>query len=330
VILAPAVPPEYRQSLFGAEVDPVYRRFLLVSSLAGLFVLLIVLLAPRRELTIPDVTQVPERFARLILEEPEPPAPPETARRAETPEPEAEPAPTPVEAPPPVRKRSDPRPQATPDRGEAGRVLARNEVTRSVAGAAASAEKALQGLSSSLGKTTASSDGAKRRRRRDVGSGRGASELAAVGTAGGSGTADVRGSGLTGTLLSVESVTSVSGTGGEEGSRDGSAEAGSAAGPSSHRSTQSLNAVVRRYAPGIEFCYDNELKGSPGLRGKLVATITVAASGEVTAVRLVTDTVGSAALSQCVLAQIREWTFPAVPSGVTTFQTPFVFTPPQG
>jgi len=330
VILAPAVPPEYRQSLFGAEIDPLYRRFLLVSSVVGVLVLLIVLLAPRREQAIPDVTQVPERFARLILDEPEPPAPPQTASRAETPEPEATPAPTPVEAPPPVRTRSDPRPQASPDQGEAGRVLAQKEVTRSVAGAAASAEKALEGLSSSLGKTTASSGGAKRRRRREVGNGRGASELAAVGNAGGSGTIDVGGSGLTGTLLSIESVTGVSGAGGEEGSRGASAEGGSTAVSSSHRSTQSLNAVVRRYAPGIEFCYDNELKGSPGLRGKLVATITVAASGDVTAVRLVTDTVGSAALSQCVLAQIREWKFPAVPSGATTFQTPFVFTPPQG
>jgi TonB family protein len=88
-------------------------------------------------------------------------------------------------------------------------------------------------------------------------------------------------------------------------------------------------AVVRRYAPGIQFCYDNELKRSPGIRGKMVVAITVAASGQVTDARVVSNTVGSTRLSECALAQIREWRFPAVPSGSTVFRAPFVFTPPK-
>jgi hypothetical protein len=34
-------------------------------------------------------------------------------------------------------------------------------------------------------------------------------------------------------------------------------------------------------------------------------------------------------VASCALAQMREWRFPAIPSGVTTFQAPFVFTPPR-
>ena len=55
----------------------------------------------------------------------------------------------------------------------------------------------------------------------------------------------------------------------------------------------------------------------------------MAASGAVSDARVVSNTVGSSSLSQCALAQIREWQFPAVPSGTTVFRAPFVFTPPK-
>ena len=41
------------------------------------------------------------------------------------------------------------------------------------------------------------------------------------------------------------------------------------------------------------------------------------------------NTLGSERLESCALGQIREWRFPPVPKGVTTFQAPFVFTPPN-
>ena len=87
--------------------------------------------------------------------------------------------------------------------------------------------------------------------------------------------------------------------------------------------------VVRRYAPGIQFCYDNELKKSPNLRGKLVVAITVLANGEVSEASVVENTLGSRSVADCVLAQIRGWHFPAIAYGVTSFRAPFVFTPPN-
>jgi hypothetical protein len=45
---------------------------------------------------------------------------------------------------------------------------------------------------------------------------------------------------------------------------------------------------------------------------------------------VVQNTVGSHALTDCALSQIRGWRFPPVEGGVTAFQAPFVFTPPEG
>ena len=46
-------------------------------------------------------------------------------------------------------------------------------------------------------------------------------------------------------------------------------------------------------------------------------------------VLIVEDSLGSPAVTDCVLAQMRGWKFPAIEQGVVTFKTPFVFTPPE-
>ena len=87
--------------------------------------------------------------------------------------------------------------------------------------------------------------------------------------------------------------------------------------------------MIQRYSAGIQYCYGNELKRDPTLRGKLVVAITVAASGEVTEATVVQNTTGSSRLASCALSQVRDWRFPAITGGATTFQAPFVFTPPS-
>jgi TonB family protein len=121
------------------------------------------------------------------------------------------------------------------------------------------------------------------------------------------------------------------GTGGGIGDGTGSGRggAGAQASGNAYRSNESLLAVVRRYAPGIQFCYDNELRRKPGLRGKLVVSMVVLANGSVSEATIVEDTLNSPAVRDCALSQIRGWQFPAIPSGTTSFKTPFVFTPPS-
>ena len=87
--------------------------------------------------------------------------------------------------------------------------------------------------------------------------------------------------------------------------------------------------MIQKYAAGIQYCYGNELKRDPGLKGKLVVALTVAASGQVTEAVVVQNTVGSSRLASCAIAQIKEWRFPPIAEGSTTFQAPFVFTPPN-
>ncbi len=119
------------------------------------------------------------------------------------------------------------------------------------------------------------------------------------------------------------------GVGDGVGSGRGGAGAAQSPGSNGYRSNESLLAVVRRYAPGIQFCYDNELRKQPGLRGKLVVAMVVLANGTVSEATIVEDTLNSPAIRACALAQIRGWQFPAIASGVTSFKTPFVFTPPS-
>jgi TonB family protein len=119
------------------------------------------------------------------------------------------------------------------------------------------------------------------------------------------------------------------GVGDGVGSGRGAGGSGAQASGNAYRSNESLLAVVRRYAAGIQFCYDNELRKKPGLRGKLVVAMVVAANGSVSEATIVEDTLNSPAVRECALAQIRAWQFPAIPSGVTSFKTPFVFTPPS-
>ena len=319
------IPQEYRLPLFG-EWDDQFRRFLSVSAGIGFMVILVVLLTPARNALITEVTDVPERFAKLILREPKVEIIKDTAASSQT-LPEAETEPPPPPPPPKVRRQQPP---VAPDAGQVGRAKARKEVSRSLAGATQAAESAIKNLSASLGKTTtATTRKPTRSRRRSVSGGRNSSDLAKVkhGSGGSGVSVDVAGSSVTGSLLSIESVSHVS-EGGEPGGT-GAPEAAGGGSSGAYRSNASLLAVVRRYAPGIQFCYDNELKRSPGLRGKLVAALTVAASGEVTDVRIVSDSVNSAGLQQCMLAQIRVWKFPAISAGTTVFKTPFVFTPPK-
>jgi TonB family protein len=120
-------------------------------------------------------------------------------------------------------------------------------------------------------------------------------------------------------------------SGGGDGGAETSASGGDGAGspPGIYRSNASLLAVIQRYAAGIQYCYENELHRDPHLAGKLVVMISIAPTGEVLDARVVQDGVGASRLTGCALSQIREWRFPPIPKGVTTFQTPFVFTPPD-
>lgn len=343
----------YHQPLWG-RTDPALRRSLAGSAALGALTLVLILLAPAVPPTPMTFEQVPDRIARLILEKPKPAAPPrtETARLeevkpAEAPKPAAAKKPEPLieSAPPktevatvkpvqPPQRRAEP-PRVAADQGVKGREQAAADVTANLKQVTGSLDKALGDLAQSLPKAGQSSQVTARgpgRRARSVREARSGDEVGGVAARTQLAAVDLEASAISGSGVSIAALTDVASGGGMPGGTGdggGSGGAGVAGGGSDARSNASLLAVVRRYAAGIQFCYENELKRNPGLRGKLVFSLTVDAAGRVTDVRVVENGLAAPAVSDCALAQMREWKFPAVASGITTFRAPFMFTPPQ-
>jgi TonB family protein len=301
------------------------RSALIASGLAVLVFIAVLIFLRDRSMVEVAVVELPPRPPAELLNEPVPPAPelnnavPEVAVHEDVAAiPEALPEPM-----TPVVPRREPAPKVAPDAGQAGRARAQ-AATAELAKATSNLDKALGDLDGALRTTTAGYEPAVRRRAL-VRGGRGAGDLGAVnaGSASSGAGADL-GSAVKGQSVAIGSLTASD----APASDDASGPSGAAA-PGVYRTNASLLAVIQRYAAGIQYCYGNELKRDPSLRGKLVVAITVDAAGRVTAADVIQDTVGSPALATCALSQIRDWRFPAIPRGVTTFQAPFVFTPPN-
>ena len=336
--ISAGIPIAYRQSIWG-RYDRALKNCFTGAGILGLATLISIYLVPKPAAVDLQLEQVPERFAKLILEKPKaPPAPPralEKLAKLES-EPKEEPAPVKKVQPVPSSRRPVERhtivPEADPQAGRKGREKATVEVTQNLKEVQSSLDEALDQLSASLpaSQTGASKSGSQHRRSHRVRSGRDLGQLASVSGVEVTKGKAVGGGGLKSNGISIASIAQLSGDGASsEGSEGGSFEGGSQGGGGELRSTASLLAVVRRYAAGIQFCYDNQLKKRPGLRGKLVVSLVVAADGSVDAAQVVQNDLHDQEVVDCVLAQIRAWRFPAIPKGSVSFKTPFVFTPPE-
>lgn len=312
---------EWTRAARGSNGERYSKSLILASIFATLIFVLIVLLLPvEKEVVVKVIPPI----RTIVLPEPlpEPPAP--APHQAEKLTVEAvEPVAPEPELPHSPR---DVRPTLDPNLGKEGRARAQ-EATKELAKSTASLDKALGDLSSSLKSSTGAYEPNRIHRTRDVRGGRGDGELATfdAGTASSGASTDMKA--VEGSLVSVGSLSSASSKLDDPDPATGATKGN--AGPGVYRTNASLLAVIQRYAAGIQYCYSNELKKNPELRGKLVVSITVAASGKVTEATILSNTVGSERLAGCALTQILNWKFPPVPDGVTSFQTPFVFTPPN-
>ncbi len=313
-----------RRGLFDTNRERVARALLVASGVATFVFLLTVLLWPRNEAAVIRVLLPKSRT--LVIQEviPQMPPPAEAQKLPEnltvqefTQRPATEAEKLEASAPPPRRQAP-----LDPNAGTVGRARAQ-EATAALIGATSALDKSLGDLTGAL--QANATEPARGRRARGVRAGRSEDMLASVdpGAAGTSTALD--GASVQGSQVAIGAL--------EASHTDdaGSADAmtASATAPGTQRSNASLLSVVQKYAAGIQYCYSNELNRTPGLRGKLVVALTVAASGDVTEARILTDTMPSARLEACALSQIREWRFPPIAHGVTTFQAPFVFTPPK-
>ncbi len=326
------VPPAYRDRWIGG-VDPRLRRMLRACGLVHLVLLLVILVVPKpaketRRRSVPH-----DRVARMLAAKRPPPPPrvttpkpratakPKAARAAKTPKPKPATQQTAQRTTPKPRRTSKPTP---PPVGAKGRAAGK-AVAKQIEDTTANIDDMLAGLTGTVPAAAGS------------GSGSGSARGVASGVA--SGVGKVEGGRAAGALSSIDGLLEGTGAGKGASSRgvarsgidvvdDGLATDGEAA-SAWGRDSRSLMAVVQRYKSGVKFCYDNALKKSPNMTGKITLQMDILASGAVSNLSVVGDTLGDPGLQRCILAQVRNWRFQAIESGTVRFTLPLVFSPPN-
>lgn len=84
--------------------------------------------------------------------------------------------------------------------------------------------------------------------------------------------------------------------------------------------------VIRRNLSRFKHCYEQQLNAHPDLGGKVAVRFTIAPTGRVAEASAAEDTVGEAAVAQCVVDVMESLVFPAPRGGgVAVVTYPFVF-----
>ena len=330
------VPAELRDSLWSG-VDRRLRRYLRVSVAVGVVLALFLALMPARK-PQPQPRRILERRAARLLTPRKEPAPrnvqtpaaplprprPQAQQAAAEKQPEKQPDKQP-DKPQATKAKSPPKKQVQqaqarqdPSVGKKGREAAQ-EATRALEKTTAGIDNLLASVNGMVPvaggpKTGASST--KAAQSYAMASGRKAEQLQSI-----DGVLEAQGAGKGG------SSQGVSGTGVtivDEGVRS-MGEASDVWG----RDTASLMAVVQRYKAGVKFCYDNALKKTPKLNGKITLQMDIDASGRISSLSVASDTMGNLPLQKCIHAQVQNWRFPQVQAGTVRFTLPLVFSPPD-
>jgi periplasmic protein TonB len=300
--------PFYRRFELPWEEDPdSNRRFRkLVLWGIGIFVVLAVILQvvkfPEPERT---AAEVPERLARLMVEEkPQPPPPPP-------------PPPKPIDLPKPeTRPQPVPQPQQRVDearrKAEQSLSKVRDELadlrraftdepvgqTRNLTGAVGAESKAERSLITSK---------------------------AGTGSAGVASADSSRGFGSGAGSLTGHNAGAVSSNVAAVGAGNQATRTGSSGKPA--RSQEEIEQEFDRNKGAIYALYSRALREHPELRGKVVLEFTIAPSGEVTACRVVSTELNDAELERRIVARVKLIRFPARDVAPITTTKPIEFFP---
>jgi len=114
--------------------------------------------------------------------------------------------------------------------------------------------------------------------------------------------------------LEVDAATSLLGEGGGavQGSRDNA----------------SVAAIVQTHNAAVQYCYQRELRRNPGLKGKIVVRFTIVPAGSVKDVTIVSSSIGSSRIENCIVGRIKRWNdFGAIDKslGDTTIRQVYTF-----
>ena len=100
-----------------------------------------------------------------------------------------------------------------------------------------------------------------------------------------------------------------------------------AASSNAKRDNNAISAIVSSHKASIRMSYEKYLKRDPRLAGKITVRFTIAASGSIAMATVVENTTGNKDLENEIIRKIRMWHFEAIPDGDVTVTYPFVFAP---
>ncbi len=312
--------------------DLLFKKILRVSLgvyvLAGLLMAIIRLPAPEQ----PDIQDLPERVAKLILE------PPPIAVTPETPK-AAEPAKEKEAAKPKAEKKPEPAPVTKPSSQQTREIVRQSGLLASLI-----EEEEKGGLSdiienNRLDQVLASADlittpTAKTNRTlvtkpvsRDTGL---VDKTIAKSKTLGTGDRTKLAEGERVALARIPSGTGTGGAGSGGRLGDGVGirlKGGSGGSGTAAIDYDAIARVVEQYKNGLIYLYNKELRANPTLKGTVSVEFSIDASGKVVDTRIVSTTMDHAPLEQALASRIKMWKFPHLYDGIIVVTYPFVFFP---
>lgn len=87
-----------------------------------------------------------------------------------------------------------------------------------------------------------------------------------------------------------------------------------------------IMAIVNKNRGSLKYCYERHLKASSSLEGKVVFKITIQNSGQVGKVESLSNKIAGSLFEECILKELKKWTFPKFRGEPIVFEVPFVLT----
>jgi protein TonB len=256
----------------------------------------------------PPPPPLPAEVIKLVLEPP-PPPPPKPEVKKEEPKPEAKPEPKPVEPPKPVDRQAEARKKA-----EKSGLLAMKDQLEDL-------RDALEPTDMSSAPMIGRVEGPSRAERALVtsrtGVGSGGINTGSLSSGFGSGPGNLKG----------HAAGTASPSFADKIGDDRAAASRSGSGGRAARSREEIEIVFDRNKSAIYALYSRALREQPELQGKVVVQLTIAPSGEVTDVRIVSTELNDAELERKLVARIRMFRFEDKDVEAMTTTKPIEFFP---
>jgi protein TonB len=280
------------------EAERKFKKLLRILLIVTTIVAILIALLPAPQRPKPTVDDLPERVVQLIVERPKPPPPPPPPEPEKQPDPEK---PKPVETPKPVEK---PKPNV------------RNQGMLALADELAALRDQVDIVDPQMKAPTP-----------DARSERNLITSSAGRTSGGINTANMaRGFGGGAGAIGTHTSTQVQHGSGLDPNAGGRVQRTGSSGKAS-RSREEVELLFDRNKGALYSIYGRALRENPELQGKIVLEFTIAPSGEISNVRVVSSELKDPELEKKIVARVRQFRFKPADVEPLTVSKPIDFFP---